>query len=336
MSVVIAYQSLNSNVQHEHDVSASTSQQHTRKAQRTLAGKQQDPYSLNYPTVDDPRPDLAVYGPPELLGTAASDAIDIKRDKSKKKRTADEVAAEDKELEKAVDRMLGMFEGKARQIYQNSHREFGLPCNLLVFGELNSANKAWARTAAATGELVHASIFPKACNCFSLHSANSASTTQVIDEGDGWVATNCNGVRVVFVHVPNSLAADKAKAVAFYKEIKNKVLNNLAKGGGVIDLVMGDTNQPHALFSPENISSGMDGQFRDAHSANSAIAPADTHAVTFKGTNSVDTKKFDVAIYNTATVKKIDVRYISQLSVMGGLAAALTDHMGILVKIDKK
>jgi hypothetical protein len=61
-------------------------------------------------------------------------------------------------------------------------------------------------------------------------------------EGDGWVAANCNGVRVVFVHVPNSLAADKSKAVAFYKSIKNKVLNNIAGGGGVIDLTMGDTN----------------------------------------------------------------------------------------------
>lgn len=141
---------------------------------------------------------------------------------------------------------------------------------------------------------------------------------------------------MVFVHVPNSLAADKSKAVAFYKSIKNKVLNNIAGGGGVIDLIMGDTNQPHAFFSPENISAGMDGQFRDAHSANAPIIPADTYAVSFKGTNSVDNKKFDVAIYNTATVNKVDVRYISQLSSMGGLAAAYTDHMGVMVKVDKK
>ncbi len=335
MSVVIAYQSLNSNVQHEHNVAASTSQQHTRKAQRTLAGKQQDPYSLSYPTIEDPTPDIAVSGPPQLLRTAGPEAIDLKRDKTKK-RKRDVVDAEDKELEKAAERMRGMFEGKARQIYQTSHREFGLPCNLLVFGELNSKNPSWANTSGATGALVHASIFPKACNCFSLHSANSTKTTKFIDEGDGWVAANCNGVRVVFVHVPNSLAADKSKAITFYQTIKNKVLNNVTGGGGVIDLIMGDTNQPHALFSPENISSGMDGQFRDAHSANAPIIPADTYAVSFKGTNSVDNKKFDVAIYNTATVKKVDVRYISQLSSMGGLAAAYTDHMGVMVKVDKK
>lgn len=332
MSVVIAYQSLNSNVSHEHDLEASTSQMHTRKAQRTLAGKKSEPYSLNFPTIDDPKPDLAVHGPAQLVPTASADAIDVKKSK---KRKVDDVDQEDKELQDAMDRMLGMFQGKARQIYQHAHREFGLPCNLLVFGELDGKNKAWSKTTAATGELVHASVFPKACNCFSLHSANSASTTKFIDEGDGWVAANCNGVRVVFVHVPNSLATDAAKAVAFYKEIKNKVLNNVSGGGGVIDVVMGDTNQSSALFSPTNISAGMDGKFKDAHSASEKISPVDTYNVKFKGTNSVDSKKFDVAVYNTATVKKIDVRYFSQLSHSGGSAAAYTDHMGVLVKVDK-
>lgn len=333
MSVVIAYQSLNSNVSHDHNVEASTSQSHTRKAQRTLSGKKTDNYSLHFPTVDDHKPDVAVHGPANLVPTAAADFVDLSKPKGRK-RKLDDMEDGQKALDDATNRMLGMFQGKARQIHQHAFREFGKACNLLTFGELNAKNKTWKDVEKAAGTLVHASVFPKACNCFSLHSANSAKTTKFIAEGDGWVAANCNGVRVVFVHVPNSLAADEAKATMFYKEIKNRVLTDIQSGGGVVDLIMGDTNQPNALFSPRVISAGMDGAFSDAHTTD--IKPVDTHLVKFKGTNSVDTKKFDVAIYNTATIKTIDVRYFSQFSHVGRSAAAYTDHMGILVKIEKK
>ena len=331
MSVVIAYQSLNSNVSHEHDIEASTSQLHTRKAQKTLAAKTSKRYSLHFPTTPDlDQPDLAVQGPAQLLPTAPANFMDGKEKKGRKRKHG--------EMEKtdATDRMLGMFHGKARQIYQMAQREFGQACNLLTFGELDARHKSWVDAELAAGKLVHTSVFPKACNCFSLHSANSAHTTQFIAEGDGWVAALCNGVRVVFVHVPNSLATNPTKATAFYKKIKTTVLKSVGTGGGVIDVVMGDTNQPSALFSPTNISAGLDGKFSDAHPANTTINPVDTHAVTFKGTNSVETKKFDVALYNTATVKKIEVKYFSQLSQVERSAAAYTDHMGILVRVEKK
>lgn len=316
MSVVIAYQSLNSNVSHEHNVEASTSQAHTRKAQKTLAAKTPERYSLRFPVNSNVSPEIAIQGPAELLPIAADDLMDTGENSSSKT-------------------MLGMFHGKALQIYQLAHREFGQPCNLLTFGELDANHKSWVNAEKVAGKIVHVSTLPKACNCFSLHSANSAHTTKFIAEGNGWVAALCNGVRVVFVHVPNSLATDPTKAKAFYREIKNTVLSSIASGGGVIDLVMGDTNQPHALFSPTNISAGLDGKFSDGHSSNAKISPVDTHDVKFKGTNSVDTKKFDVAIYNTATVEKIDVRYFSQLSHIAKSAAAYTDHMGILVNVKK-
>ena len=329
MSVVIAYQSLNSNVSHEHDIEASTSQMHTRKAQKTLATKTPQRYSLHFPVVDDGKPDIAVHGPAELLPTAPADFMD-NGEKRGRKRKRDELEADD-----STTKMLGMFHGKALQIYQLAQREFGQPCNLLTFGELDAKHKSWVDAEKVAGKLVHASVFPKACNCFSLHSANSANTTKFIAEGDGWVAAVCNGLRVVFVHVPNSLATDPTKARAFYKDIKNTVLTSINSGGGVIDLVMGDTNQPHALFSPANISAGLGGKFSDGHASSSNISPVDTYDVKFKGTNSVDTKKFDVAIYNTATVEKIDVRYFSQLSRVAKSAAAYTDHMGVLVRVKK-
>jgi hypothetical protein len=329
MSVVIAYQSLNSNVSHEHSIEASTSQAHTRKAQKTLSKKSPNPISLRYPVINDGNPALAVHGPAELLKTAPEDFMDT-GEKRGRKRKRDEM-----EADSASQKMLGMFHGKALQIYQLSQREFGQPCNLLTFGELDAKHKSWVDAEKVAGKLVHVSTFPKACNCFSLHSANSANTTKFIAEGDGWVAALCNGLRVVFVHVPNSLATDATKAKKFYTEIKNTVLSNIAAGGGVIDLVMGDTNQPHALFSPTNISAGLGGKFSDGHSSTGPITPVDTYEAKFKGTNSVDTKKFDVAIYNTATVEKIEVRYFSQLSHVAKSAAAYTDHMGILVRVKK-
>lgn len=324
MTVVIAYQSLNSNVSHTHDIEASTSQAHTRKAQNKLAKKTTQSYSLRFPVINDGNtPDVAVHGPAELLPTAPANFMDGGR-----KRKYDDMEADD-----STGRMLGMFHGKALQIYQLAQREFGQACNLLTFGELDAKHKSWVDAEKVAGKLVHVSVFPKACNCFSLHSANSANTTKFIAEGDGWVAAVCNGVRVVFVHVPNSLAADSAKAQTFYQDIKNTVLTST--GGGIIDLVVGDTNQPNALFSPINISAGLDGKFSDGHPSKNNISPVDTYDVKFKGTNSVDTKKFDVAIYNTATVEKIDVRYFSQLSHVAKSAAAYTDHMGVLVRVKK-
>lgn len=328
MSVVIAYQSLNSNVSHEHSIDASTNQAHTRKAQKTLSNKSPSAISLRYPVYNDGNPDLAVQGPAELVKT--KDVMDTGETRGRK-RKRDEM-----EADSANQQMLGMFHGKALQIYQLAHREFGQPCNLLTFGELDANHKSWVDAEKVAGKLVHVSTFPKACNCFSLHSANSAHTTKFIAEGDGWVAALCNGLRVVFVHVPNSLATDATKAQKFYTEIKNAVLSNVAAGGGIIDLVMGDTNQPHALFSPTNISAGLGGKFSDGHSSPGAITPVDTYDAKFKGTNSVDTKKFDVAIYNTATVEKIDVRYFSQFSHVAKSAAAYTDHMGVLVRVKKR
>ncbi|HSC67796.1 MAG TPA: hypothetical protein VLC79_08910 [Cellvibrio sp.] len=329
MSVVIAYQSLNSNVSHEHDVEAATSQMHTRKAQKTLAEKTSERISLKFPVAADGKdPDVGVYGPAELLPTAPADFMD--KGKRGKKRKADEMEADDASI-----RMLGMFHGKALQIYQLAHREFGQACNLLTFGELDARHKSWVDAELAAGKLVHASVFPKACNCFSLHSANSAHNTQFIAEGDGWVAALCNGVRVVFVHVPNELATDATKVTAFYQKIKTTVLKSVGTGGGVIDVVMGDTNQPNAMFSPTNVSAGLDTKFSDGH-PDKKIAPVDTHAVTFKGTNSVETKKFDVALYNVATVKKLEVRYFSQFSHVAKIAAAYTDHMGVMVRVEKK
>jgi hypothetical protein len=333
MEVVMAYQSLNSNSSTEHDVAASTRQAFQRAAQHTLAPMYPKGTGvLRYPFNPDLDPSIILEGPAELVPVGEKNYLDDKKPGKKRKRD-DADNGDDIRFAAAKSEMRSMVEGKARQLYQFAPREIGATLDLIVFGEMDSTHSDWKSIPTEAGKKIHVSVRPKACNCFSIHGPTG--TTQPIAEGEGWCAVRCRGVLAVFVHVPNSLAANKDEATTFYKNIKNTLLNTA--NGGVVDVVIGDTNQPRATFSPEVISSGMDQTFVDAHSG--AISPADTWAekpVVHKGTNSANSKKFDVAVYNTSTVKKIEVKYISQFSFTAKTAVAYTDHMGVLVKVDKK
>jgi len=333
MQVVIAYQSLNSNTSSEHDLAASTAQKFQRAAHRTLADLYPDGSgALKYPTDEQFDSHDALQGPAELVGVADKDYLKGKNERKRKRSDSDD--GEALRYEAAQTEMLSMVEGKARQIHQMAHRAMSKRCDLIVFGELDSSHADWASVTNAAGASVHVSKKSKACHCFSVHGPTS--TTTPICEGEGWVAAKCSGVLAVFVHVPNNIAGVKGAATKFYKDIKNTLLTT--SGGGIVDVFIGDTNQPRETFSPEVITSGMDQTFRDAHSTGSAINPADTWAqggVDHRGTNSANSKKFDVAVYNTSTVTKIEVKYFSQFSFTSDQAAAYTDHMGVLVKVDK-
>ena len=333
MEVVMAYQSLNSNSSTEHDLAASTRQAFARAAQHTLAPMYPKGTGvLRYPFNPQLEPSVILQGPAELVPVGDKQYLDDKKPTKKRKRDASDTL-EDVHFAAAKAEMLSMVEGKARQLYQFAYREVGATIDVMVFGELDSTHADWKTVAAEAGKKIHVSVRPKACNCFSIHGPSG--TTQSVAEGEGWCAVRCKGVLAVFVHVPNSLAANKDAATTFYKNIKNTLLN--IPSGGVVDVVIGDTNQPRETFSPEVISSGMDQTFVDAHSG--GIALSDTWAekpVIHKGTNSANSKKFDVAVYNTSTVKKIAVKYISQFSFAAKSAVAYTDHMGVLVKVEKK
>ena len=336
MTAVIAYQSLNSNCSSEHGLDASTSQPFLRKAQDMLATLYRPGSgALNYPAAPMIEPHVAVQGPAELVPVAKADFMNV--DKLSRKRKGLEIDDESEQtMQEARVKMLSMVEGKARQIYQHSFREFGEQCDLVAFGELDSAHPDWHTLGAAAGKSVHVSSAPKACNCFSLHSSGATVKATPLAEGTGWCAVRCNGVLVVFVHVPNDVARERPKAIKFYNDIGTALLT--ASGGGVIDVVMGDTNQSSPVFSPEVISAGLGGSFKDGHGTG-LISGSDTwsdNKVVHKGTNSVNDKKFDVAVYNTTTVATISVCYLTQFSIAARQAAAYTDHMGLLVKVTKK
>lgn len=334
MQVVIAYQSLNSNTSSEHGLAASTAQKFQRAAHKTLAELYPDGSgALKYPTNPQIDSELALQGPAELVSVADKNYLDGKNERKRKRSDSDD--GEKIRLEAAQTEMLSMVEGKARQIHQMAHRAMAKQCDLIVFGELDSSHPDWASISKAAGDNIHVSKRKKACHNFSIHGPTS--TAKPIAEGEGWCAARCSGILAVFVHVPNNIAGVKAGATKFYKDIKNTLLTT--SGGGIVDVFIGDTNQPRASFSPEVISTGMDQTYRDAHSSGSSINPTDTWSksgVTHKGTNSANSKKFDVAVYNTSTVRNIEVKYFSQFSFTTDQAAAYTDHMGVLVKVDKK
>ncbi len=332
MQAIIAYQSLNSNTSSEHDLAASTAQRFQRAAHKILA----DIYpagsgALQYPTAPEAEPQQAIQGPAQLTSVADRAYLDNKN-KRKREDTDD---GEELRFEAAQSEMLSMVEGKARQVHQMAYRAMSTQCDLIVFGELDSSHADWASLSKAAGDTVHVSKRSKACHCFSVHG--SQSTTKSVYEGAGWCAVKCNGILAVFVHVPNNIANSVSAATKFYQDINSTLINTI--NGGIVDVFIGDTNQPRESFSPEVISAGMSKTYRDAHSAGSSINPADTWAkggASHKGTNSANTKKFDVAVYNTATIKSIEVKYFSQLSFTSDQAVAYTDHMGVLVKVDKR
>lgn len=123
MAVVIAYQSLNSNVSTTHNIQASKSQQFTIKTHDHSA-QSSEPWMLQLPTADGVAPNVPIHGPAQLLPTAPEGTMD------KGKQTDAS--------------FLSMVEGKALQIHQNSIRSFPRPCDLLVLGELDATHTDWA------------------------------------------------------------------------------------------------------------------------------------------------------------------------------------------------
>ncbi|WKD48665.1 hypothetical protein [Microbulbifer spongiae] len=166
-------------------------------------------------------------------------------------------------------------------------------------------------------------------------------------EGPGYLGIRINGFNVVFVHVPNAFSQKLSKVKDFYKKINNQFLNG--KNLGNIDIVMGDTNQhsePLTLQALNNVI--KDSHFVYAHNPNldlaskafsSKISPLDGYDLALNGTNSVQTKIFDIAAYNTKTVALQTHGYWSQnigsLVKESKVAVSMTDHMGLFITIKK-
>ncbi|SDZ75507.1 hypothetical protein [Microbulbifer marinus] len=309
---IFAYQSLNSNSSTEHGISASNSQHFTRMTHDSIAANSSR-WMLSMPTADGVAPHVPVHGPAELLSTAQQGYM--------AKGRHDDAS------------FLAMVQGKARQTHQQLIRALG-GCDLLVYGELDGSHSAWNSMQQNAGQLFSVSSASKACNCFSVHAANN-SQHRALGEGFGWVAIRTGNVNAVFVHVPNAIAKSESAAVDFYKGINNHLLH---LGAGQIDIIMGDTNQPSNGFTQRILGRAVGQAFADAHPG-ATIQPYDSYQRSFGGTNSTGSRKYDVAVYNTATVGVDNMVYLSQCTPVSGQngssAAAVTDHMGIGIEVVK-
>lgn len=314
MAAVFFYQSLNSNSSTTHDLAASTGQALQRKTHDNMSSQYSENNSgvLRHPVNTNLDADIAIQGPAELIPVAQQGAAQGKSETDQ-------------------STMLTMIESKARQVHQLSHRHFGQQCNVMALGELDASHPDMSAISLSTGRAASIAKKPKACNCFTVFGAGIEA------EGNGWCAVKYANIVVIFVHVPNKIARDKDKLSIFYQTIRSKALQTC----GPVDVIIGDTNQPSQKFSPAAITLGMGKAFVDAHSEE--LIPVDTYSEgtnnIHKGTNSANNKKFDVAIYNTESVKNISVEYCSQLSFSSersSQSTAYTDHMGLLVKIEKK
>lgn len=310
---VFAYQSLNSSAKTDRGVSASNSQKFTADTHNNIAaggGR----WMLAMPVAEGVAPDIPIHGPAQLLPSAQLDYI------QKGKHTNISFRK--------------MVEGKARQNHQHLIRSLGR-CSLMVYGEMDGNHSEWQSMQEHAGNLLGAFSSGKACNSFSVHTNGSASH-QILGQGMGWIALKSDGIRALFVHVPNSVATKEALTKKFYSDIHNNLLG--VAGGGVIDVIMGDTNQPRLGYTQEMASAATGQNFSVFHQGKD-IQPEDAYQRSFGGTNSNATKKYDVAVYNTATVKIDDLVYLSQCTEVAGasgsLAVAITDHMGIGIRIEK-
>ncbi len=175
------------------------------------------------------------------------------------------------------------------------------------------------------------SIQAKACQNFSIYKGG-ALPAKVLGAGEGWSAVESAGLVVVFVHVPNAIAKDRSQTIQFYEGIQTKL------NGRVMDIVMGDTNQGSAGFTPDCVSAalGTGGiRFVDAHPGKQ-ITPIDSFQLTMAGTNSMLDKRYDVAVYNTRTVRIMKCDYFTQHvnSSATRTSKAVTDHMGIVIQVE--
>lgn len=365
---IFSYQSFNAGNGKIHDLKSLTAQGFTVEAHDHLAASTAS-NRLVYPTLHDSHFNAADYpngllpadrhappvqGPAALVGTAPIGTIS--------------------QANVSTANFFDMMKQKVLQNRQAVYREMRDMPHVTAFGELDGAHQDFrTMNEYVVSDFSGATSLLKACQNFSVYCSNSIPA-KCVGSGEGWYAIRYLNYVVVFVHVPNKLmkskkapAAKPAKAgpikgvgaqqqvkppaptpytkpapaavvettedrlVKFYKEIADTILKN---GGGIIDVVMGDTNQSSGGVTPNVVSQATNQPFKNAHDGD--ISPIDGYNVSVSGTNSKGTKMYDVAVYNANTVKLKKICYWSQLSPFGdsGKVAAVTDHMGLAIEVE--
>ncbi|HWW68487.1 MAG TPA: hypothetical protein VN089_00950 [Duganella sp.] len=362
---IFSYQSFNAGSSKTHDLKSLTAQGFTVETHDHLAASTER-NRLIYPALHDQhfnpndypnglpadRHAHPVQGPAALVGMAPIGTIS--------------------QANVSTANFYEMMKQKVLQNQQAVYRQMKSMPQVTAFGELDGAHQDFSTmNEYVASDLSGATNVKAACQNFSVYCSNGANVT-CVGTGEGWYAIRYLKYVVVFVHVPNRLmkskkapAATPAKPgplkgvaaqhqvkpppptpyakpgpviettedrlVKFYKDIADTILKN---GGGVIDIVMGDTNQSSGGVTPNVVSQATNQTFKNAHEGD--ISPIDGYNVSVGGTNSKGNKMYDVAVYNANKVKLKKICYWSQLTPFGdgGQVAAVTDHMGLAIEVE--
>lgn len=346
---VVAYQSFNANTAKDHNIESTSFQQHTMGANKNAVANEQNVLVL--PKLPDEAQNVLdpVHGPAQLLPVrplcplekaAKSGSVSDKKSGGKRKRGDDDEEA----LTSAKKTRLSearLAQGSHLQtVFQRVYRQFGATPDLLVIGELDVSHEEYKSIVDDARVRVTAHPNPMACQSFSSFSdTRLASQAELKHTGVGYVVYSVGRATIAFVHVPNELAGNKEKTQIFYEDMVREIRGS---SGKCINMIIGDTNQPafsHTLGCLNASTAFKVCEFQSAF-ANKAVL-VDTYStgpnainthMAVKGTNSVATKMFDIAVYCTKCIKVEEAVHFSQ----SGTSTTVTDHAGIAVKFTVK
>lgn len=298
-SITVAYQSFNSNASTEHGAKSIVGQYFTKIANQKAIEKGYK--VLVCPTLENDMGAI-VQGPQNLVPI----------DKLPSKVEPDE--------------FLQSMSEHISNIFNLAPRVFSSEVEIAAIGEFDYGKLQGATLFPIKGYIVSEVTAKKACQCFTLFIKDSKKV-EILEQGIGFVACECDGIVLVFVHVPNDDAKTASKTTGFYKGISDLLKK---KNKNTIHVVMGDTNQPSDDYTA-GVLKGVFGKDFET-----ATAKKTEHVNIFgaqpKGTNSTGTVNYDVIVYSTDKISKVEFAPISS----SATGTTTSDHSGISAKINIK
>lgn len=296
---IIAYQSFNANSSSNHGLAATSLQRFTQDTNQRVT--QEGHQALVLPTVPTEGGITApVYGPAHLRPIESLGPL----------------------------QPVSVFGAQIALLWQNFYRAFGLMPDIMVCGEMDMSHPDFTRL--VIDERVRIENFPsaKACQSFTAISQSPLGAKAVMN-GEGFVVYLISGLVVVFVHVPNRIARDFDLTKKFYWDIAQAIKSH----GGIIHLVIGDTNQSSFGFTAEVLNATFETRAYKNASDSAQLSKIDNYNVIEHGSNSSGSKMYDVCVFRTDLVRlESGPVYLSQSSG----AVTVTDHCGLGVHVAAK
>lgn len=298
-SITVAYQSFNSNASTEHGTKSIVGQYFTKMANSKAVEKGYK--VLVCPTLENDM-GAVVQGPQQLVPV------------EKLPGKVDE------------DEFLGAMSSHISNIFNIAPRIFSTEVEIAVIGEFDYNKLQGATLFPIKGYSVSHVTAKKACQCFTVFVKDDKKV-DVIEQGIGFVACECDDIMFLFVHVPNEEAKTESKTKSFYQGISDLLK---IKSKNTIHVVMGDTNQPSDNYTANVLKAVFGKDFE------TCTAKKTAHANIFgsqpTGTNSTGTMNYDVIVYSTDKINKVDFAPISS----SASGTTTSDHSGISAKIALK